>query len=391
MPAGRSAPLRLLRPARWCVLAVAVLLQGCVLFRPPPPRFGPERLRLDVIAVLNVEEPTPAFYRERARLEALGPELDEALVRIVEDGSLADEVRANAVSLLAERRAFGVVLLLRRMTAESGSDGVRAAAVAGLQRFADDDARARNAVLAAVGDPSRLVRLTAIQALDVEDAPLLRRVLRHEDDAQVRTIARQLLAAFEERGAALARDERGQLRTAGTDTTTRIVFQPEPGIVPGGSSEVGALWVQVPGQQLVPLSQRVEVVGGVVPAFFSPDRRYVVFESEREIRVRDLRTGDTRPVGQGIAPRVIPFSDRFVYLREAPGGRTTTPRGTVIEYQVLQAAFASPAAPLEVGRLRASSAAGGPASVRWMVVGEQAQAFVLRGPGVTPFVLPPAS
>lgn len=388
------SPIPSFRPARPLVLLLAVLvLGGCasLLSRTPPPRYGQQRLYYEVRRTLNVAEPSPAYYRQRARLEVMGKELDEVLIRIVEDASEEPNVRANAVVLLADRRAWGAVDLLRRVLLSSSTDDVRAAAITGLSRFAADTPGVRNAVRAALGDPSTRVRLGALQALDVEDAPRIRRLLRVEEDAQVRTVAQQLLTLFEGRGAPLALEGRGLYRTAGGDTVAQIVFQPARRDTAAGVDE-GALWVELPGASLVPLAQVVEVVEGVVPAFFNTNRDAVVFEAEREIRVRELRSGQLRTVAPGLAPRVIPFTDRFVFVREVPGSRRPGAGGggTSVEYAVLRADFAG-GAPEEIGTLRAvfrPRQNQGASPVRRMVIGEVRDGFVLRGPGIAPFVLP---
>jgi hypothetical protein len=138
--------------------------------------------------------------------------------------------------------------------------------------------------------------------------------------------------------------------------------------------------VELPGgHALVPLAPRVEVVGDVVPAFFDPQRRVVVFEGDGQVQVRDLRSGVTRTVGPGIAPRPIPFTDRFVFLR--PPARGASGSGEV-EFTVLRSTFAG-TPPEPIGTLRATTLAA-----RTVVVGEAADGFVLRGEGVVPFVLP---
>ncbi|HEU4453654.1 MAG TPA: HEAT repeat domain-containing protein [Longimicrobium sp.] len=388
LPAALRLPPRILALA-----ALVVLLGGCasVFRRTPPPSFGFQRLYVESVRVLDVDEPDPAFYRERARLEVMGRELDAVLTAIIFDGTLGENVRANAVTLLADRRGFNAANILRRLLVSSSADLVRAAAVTGLQRFAADSAGVRNALRAALSDPSSRVRLGALQGLDVEDAPALRFLLEQEDDGQVRTVARQLLTLFEARGAALARDERGDLRTAGDDTVPRIVFHPQWADTLA-SLKAGALWVELPGQkELVPLAQQVEVVDDVVPAFFDPQRRAVVYEADREIRIRDLQSGQTRTVSPGIAPRLLPFTERFVFVREVPGTRRRTADGsTEVDYAVMRAAFAG-GAPETVGTLRATIRAtlhGAASPARVMVVGEGREGFELRGPGIRTFILP---
>jgi hypothetical protein len=387
-------PTRPIRRMTRSVIALAgvCVLGGCVLNRAPAvPRYGPPLLVNQVVRILNVEEPTPAYFRERLRLEGMGPELDAVLIGLIEDEAADDHVRANAAVLLADRGVPGTVDLLRRQLTASSSDVLRGAAVRILQRFAADSVGARNALRAAAGDPSATVRLNVLQRLDVEDAPLVRSLLARESDPQVRTIARQLLELLEARGARLVRDARGDLRSTGRENTPQIVFHPT-WVDSVGGVEVGALWVELPGaSSLVPLAQDVEVVDEVVPAFFDPTRTIIVYESGREVRVRDLRSGDSRSLGPGVAPRVIPFTENVVFVREVPGGRRPDPAGTLVDYEVVRASF-SAGAPEVVGQLTARvrpELHRGASPVRWMVVGEGRQGFVLRAPGVAPtFVLP---
>lgn len=390
MPFGRTASLR--RTARSALaLGGLAVLGGCFLGRDPEPRPGGPLLLNQVVRILNVDEPTPAYYRERARLEAMGPALDTVLIRLVQNENADDHVRANAAILLADRGTPGTTELLRRQLATSRSDVVRGAAVQTLQRYAADSAGVREALRAAASDRSATVRLNVLQRLDVEDAPIVRGVLARESDPQVRTIARQLLDLLEARGARLVRDRRGDLRTSGRENSPQIVFHPTMSDSAAGV-ETGALWVELPGaSSLVPLAQDVEVVDEVVPAFLDPTRSVIVYEAGREVRVRDLRSGDTRSLGAGLAPRVIPFTEYIVFVREVADGRRTDAEGTLVDYEVVRASF-SAGGPEVIGRLTARvrpDVHGGASPVRRMVVGEGRQGFVLRAPGVEPaFVLP---
>ena len=364
----------LVRAARLAALAAALALTGCesLLRRTAPP--PTPRLLAEVTRVLDVDEPSPAYYRRRARLEVMGPELDRVLAQLITAPDTPDNVRANAVTLLADRVGENAAAVLRTVLAGRLDEAVRAAAAAGLQRFAADSPAVKEAIRAALRDPSERVRLAALQGMDVEDVSYIRAMVPREENRQVRTVARQLLTLFEARGAPLLRDPRGDLRTTGDDSVPRIVFHPAD----AGQAHVGALWVELPGgRQLVPLAPRVEVVGDVVPAFFDPQRRVVVFEGDGQVQVRDLRSGVTRSVGAGIAPRPIPFTDRFVFLRGPQGAA-----GGEVEFTVLRSTFAG-AAPEPIGTLRAT-----PEAARKLVVGEASDGFVLRGEGVTPFVLP---
>lgn len=382
----------LLRTVRGALaLAGLAVLGGCVFLQPSaPPRYGNRLFVNQVIRILDVEEPSPAYYRERARLEVMGPELDAVLIGLVEDEARDDNVRANSILFLADRRAPGTMHLLRRQLASSPSDMVRWAAVRGLQRFAVDSAGARNALRAAAGDPSPLVRLTVLERLDVEDAPLIRALLAREADPRVRTIARQLLELLEARGARLVRDARGDLRTSGREDAPQIVFHPTWRDSLNGV-EVGGLWVEMPGSAtLVPLAQEVEVVDDVVPAFFDISRSVVAYEVGREIRIRDLRGGGTRLVGPGVAPRFIPFTDHVVYVRARPDGVVPMDDGATVVYDVVRVPLLG-GEPQVIGALQAlvrSGVRSGASPVRWMVVGEAPNGFVLRAPGISEFVLP---
>lgn len=386
------APVRLRLPLRGALaLAAAALLGGCVPGATAGGAgYGHPIVVGQVVRILRVDEPSPAFYRERARLEAMGPELDRILLGLALDPAVDENVRANALILLADRRTPGVMPLLRRELAASPSDVVRAAAVQGLQRYAAESHEARNALRAAIGDPAAMVRLNVLQRLDVEDAPLVRAQLEREPDGQVRTIARQLLELLEARGASLVRDPRGDLRAAARDGAPQLVFHPTWRDTVSGL-EAGALWVELPNASLVPVAQGVEVVERIVPAFFDPTRSAVVYEAGREIFVREVGSGSTRSFGAGIAPRAIPFTGHFVFAREAAGGRVQEDDGTTVAlYHLYLASFAG-GAPQRMGSVEAHlhpAVRGGSSPLRVMVVAEGRGGFVLRAPGMTPVALP---
>ncbi len=234
------------------------------------------------------------------------------------------------------------------------------------------------------------MRLNVLQLLDVEDAPLVRAQLAREPDAQLRTIARQLLELLEARGAPLVRDRRGDLRTLVPEGAPQLVFHPSWADTVAGM-ESGSLWIELPDASLLPLAQGVEVVSGVVPAFFDPSRSAIVYEAGREIRVRHLGTGNTLSMGPGLAPRAIPFTGYFVFAREVPGSRVAERDGaTVAMYHLYRGAFRG-GEPVRVGGLEARmhpSRGGGASPVRVMVVGEARDGFMLRAPGMTPVLLP---
>ncbi len=385
----RRLPARL--AARVLPLLLVAGLGACALIgRRSAARAPSQWLVWEVRRVLDTDDPSPEFFRRRARLEGLGGELDDVLVGLIRDSRIDEKIRANAIRLLADRRSPVAVDVLRRALLTVGNDQVRAAAVLGLHQLSADSPPAANAALAAVGDPAPSVRLAALQGLDAEDAPLLRALLAREEDRQVRVIGRQLLGLLEARGAPLVADATGHLRTSGPDSLPRIVFHPAR-VDTAARLATGALWVELPGGKgLVPLATEVEVVADVVPAFFDPHGQRVVYESERQIRIRDLRTGATRVVGPGIAPRPLPFTDRFVFLEEVRGERREEGGGTRITYRVVRTSFHD--GRLErLGTLRALARPDrnrNASPARRMVVGEVREGFVLRGPGISPFLLP---
>jgi hypothetical protein len=290
--------------------------------------------------------------------------------------------------LLADRRSSAALPLLRETLLSGESEALRAAAVLALQRMLPDTPEAANLIRSAVGDPGRTVRLNALQALDVRDVDLIREVLEDEHDPDVRRVAVQLVSLAEARGAPLDRDRRGALRTAGVEGDPQIVFRP---VSMDSTSRVAAgdLRVELPNGPDIPLAPLAEVVAGVVPAFFSPDRSQVVYEVEREIRVVDLRTRETRSYGPGIAPRPVPFTPDFVFLRPL----ISTPRResgtTELTYAVYRATFGGDAQHIgEIQALARSDLHANYSPARWMVVAETSDGFVLRGEGLSTFKLP---
>jgi hypothetical protein len=138
--------------------------------------------------------------------------------------------------------------------------------------------------------------------------------------------------------------------------------------------------------------ENMEVVAGVVPAFFSPEEDMVVYEQGRQIFVRELATGTVRQLGPGIAPRPLPFTADFVFLREDRGRQSEERERTRVSYDVFRASFAAAGpAPVAVGTLLALAEMvrhGNYSPARWLQVAEQGSRFTLAGDGAETYLLP---
>lgn len=369
--------------------ALLGLLAGCAL-RGSPGRAAPLAFNDEVRRVLQSEQPSPRFYRDWARLERMGVELDAVLIALAEDGDGELAVRRNSLALLGERGHPVALGVIRRVLLHDPDERVRAAAVAALQRPGVAGPEARNAIRAAVGDPSRHVRLVVLQALDTEDVGLMRSLLAWETDPQVMVIVRELVGLAETRGGPLAAKPDGGYEGMSRSGEPRLVFHA------ASRHEVadvatGALLIETSGKKFIPLAQSVEVVAGVLPAFLATDRPIAVWEAGRAIHVLDLKTGESRSLGPGVAPRLLPFTEQAVWVREVPGKRRAVDGGSEIVYEVWSATLTG-GEPTRLGELRATTHPerhGNASPVRWMVIGETPEGFVLRGPGIaTPFALP---
>lgn len=375
-----------LRRRSLLTVAAVASLPACAPQRSPDLP-APMQLFSEVRDMLAVSEPSPEYYRARTQLDSMGPEVDAVLVAIARDPENRPVARSNALMMLADRRSPAAIPVLRRILLGGERESLRAAAVLALQRLAPVEPEAANLIRTAVADRSRTVRLNALQALDVNDVEMIRSVLETERDTEVRRVGLQLVALAEARGAPLARDRRGALRTAGAENDPQIVFRPVQSDTATSVAQ-GDLRVELPNAPDIPLAPMAEVVAGVVPAFFSPDRRRVVYEVDRTIRVMDLQSRESIDVGPGVAPRILPFSQEFTYLRTL----SRTPRddgATELTYRVYRASFDGVSEPIgEVQALARPDRHRNYSPVRWMVVAETPEGFVLRGDGIAPFQLP---
>lgn len=349
-----------------------------------------QQLSAQVRSILGANRPSADYHQERTRLREMGPDLDVILIGLIGDTRARPEARADALILLADR---GSPLALPTLASalQSSDERLRSAAVLGLNRLAATDPVAVELIRGATRDRSRTVRLNALQSLDIREVSTIREVLVHETDREVRQVGMQLIALAEARGAPLSPDARGNLRTVGGDEEPQIVFRAFATDSTTGVSH-GDLRLELPSQPDIPLAASATVVGGVLPAFFAPNRGHVVFESEGRIGVVDINARTIRWVASGIAPRPIPFTNRFVFLQERALAPTFDPEGRQLVYDVHLAAFDSPMLE-EIGELTARSTTqlyGNESPVRWMVVDEVTDGVMLRGENLDTFILPAA-
>lgn len=380
-------PIRTLWRAALLCAAVAAL--GACGLRPPPLSVVPGATELTTrVRALLVSDDRPIdFRRARIELEELGPDVDTVLVGIAYDVRARPLARANALLMLAERRAPAALAVLQWALFNANHETIREAAVLGLNRFVSESPEAQAAIRSAVSDVSPRVRLNALQSLEVHDINAIRAMLRTERHPLVREIATEYLAISEARGAPLLADPTGVFRTAGFDAQPRLVLRPEFLEERHGYVR-GELGVELPDGSYLPLAYDVEMVQYVLPAFLSPDRTVAVFEAGRTIVLRDLERREAIYLGPGIAPRLIPFSDAFVFVRELE----VRGRGGAVEhvYEVFRGNF-SGSVPERLGELRiaADEAAAVPYSpVRWMTVGESPDGWLLRVGGMAVFRAP---
>jgi hypothetical protein len=341
---------------------------------PPDPLSFPFDSAL--FAVLATD-PGPAQLAAFERFEALrGAFMTDTLAVIAEDTAIHSLLRANAIRLIGQRLDLANFIVVPPAF-DDPDVRVRLAAVAAAREFLVPRPDAATRLLGlALRDSSTAVQALALEALAGRDAAVLMEYLGRSPPPQLATVARDLLTVAGQRGDPLEPvDSTGRLERTGPGGHT-LVYRPdqrwEQWELSAGSLELvpaGAAPVRI---------GFVEVAAAVIPAFFSPDGRYLVFESDRTIRVHDVPGATTREVGPGIAPRPIPFTDDFVYMREEEGGRAEMQTGARILYDVVRAPFAAsaggvtmePAVLMTVGANANFEVRGGASPLRWARVVE---------------------
>jgi len=392
---SRAALTHLCAPAmRFTMAACVPALLACAGgARQPPPDLRAFPYDSALFAVL-ASEPGPAQMEALERYEtATGLPVTDTLVAIADDSAMHPLLRANALLLLG-RREPGRHLLLVGMALDEPDERIQLAAVGVLREVLDVQPTAAMRLLAvALRSPSATVQARVLETIVARDAQVLRDYIGRAPPPQLLRVARDLLAVAEERGAPLPPvDAAGRLERTGPAGHS-LRYEPRTRWPDGVS--VGALTLLPQGATPVPLGD-VEVAGSVIPAFFSADGRFLVWEADRTIRVRDVAGGAVRDAGPGIAPRPMPFTPDFLFLREIEGARTVLRAGTRIQYEVLRAPFevapGDNTAPAIFTGLAANTSMtlnGSASPVRWMRVIELSNGvFALAGEGMDTTRLP---
>lgn len=372
---------------------VAAALAGCAGARATPRPPDPAQFEhLPALFPLLAGEPGPAGADSLAALEQrTGLTLTDSLADIAEDTAAHPLLRANAALLLGRRHPPERLIVYNGLLA-ARDERIRLAAVMALREYLPGRPESALRLLSrALDDPSPAVQARVLEVMADRDADRLRAYIERAASPELVRVARDLVMAAEQRGAPAQRGPDGSLTRDGPGGH-RLVFTPRSSW-PGWEAAAGRLEVRPAGGAPAVLGDAVEVSRDVVPAFFSPDGRFLVYEKERRIYVREVGTGAEREAGEGIAPRPLPFTGDFIWFRERPEARSETRDLVRLRYQALRASFAdaAPPAPVPEGLVAVTvklDVAGGASPLRWARVVEMDGEFTLRAEGVDPFILP---
>jgi hypothetical protein len=300
------------------------------------------------------------------------------LVDAAEDVNAPPSVRVNAIMTLAQRRS-GAHLPVFRELIDDDDVRIRASAVAAMREFAQSHPyEAVRLARVALADTEPDVQAQALQIVGDNDLDLLREYVPRAANEDLRAVARDLIRVAEERGAALTHDSATGVLRRETFNGYVVTFTPQRRWTRWNAA-YGTVTV-TRGDAVVASIDGVEAVAGVVPVFFSADARFAVFERDRTIVVRALESGAERVLGPGIAPRVRPFTDEFVYLRQTSAGEDARAQ-TRLQYEVVNAHFDEVAGQPQVLATTVATTSfathGNYSPVRWMRVEERIGNFYL--------------
>jgi hypothetical protein len=388
--------------ARLGSLAVFVLLTAACSARQPQDPVLPPPEPLPDSVVWNVDpEIAPLLRRsafgareleasERVEMYIGTEEYVRRLATIAEDTTAPAVIRINALALLAHRTAVSELYAFGNAQ-KSPHERVRMAVVTAMREFMPAAPTTAIAILErALQDPNPRVQAHALEILSDRDVDALRDYHARATNRELRGVALDLIRTAEDRGAPLvARDTTGVLERT-TSTGVVITFRPTQRW-PQWNAAAGELFMRVPNsKQAVRVAQNVEVVNNVIPAFVTSDTSALVYEVNREIHVLSLRDNTDRKLADGVAPRMLPFSNDVVFLSEIKGGGLATPTDMPHRYQVIRSSLAGNQ-PAVVGEIKATSrnaVAGGYSPVRWLRIRELNGKFYLVNEEIDEFELP---
>ncbi len=381
------------------LVSVSVLLAACggarsqvAEFPPPPPlpdsvvwNTDPELAPLLRRSNFGVRELNAA---ERVDVFLGTTEMDRRLGLVAEDSSNPAVIRINALQLLAHRKAVGQLFAFTAAL-RSPEERVRMAAVSAMRDFLPAAEGTAVAILErALRDPNPRIQARALELLSDRDVDVLRAYLPHTANQELRDVTRALIRVAESRGAALVpRDTAGTLEQV-TESGVTITFRPVRRW-PEWDAAIGEVSVTLPNKKRVVIANDVEVVGNVIPAFALGDSA-LVYETNREIHVRSLRDGADRKLADGIAPRIMPFTQDVIFFRKVDERTLPTPTDVPFRYHVLRI---SPAGGEEttLGEVKATTknaVKGNYSPVRWSRIREMNGSFYIIGETMGEFGLP---
>jgi hypothetical protein len=335
-----------------------------------------------------------AAYEERK-----GTIFLDLIGEVAEDSSASIAARANALKTIEDRKAFRQIFAVENAL-HAKDPRVRAIALSTAWSFwIAENKDGLKLVRDALDDPAPEIQAKVIQLIGDEDLALIRDFAQRPTIApSVRPLVTGMIRTAEENGAALVPldSATGVLqRTSTTGFTMRYTPRQKWG---SWGASIGTVEVRDPKGKVIPINATLEVVGNVVPLFFSSDGKYIVYEADRHIHVRNVANGADRDVGVGIAPRLRPFTDQFIYLAEDSAGRVDMRDKVKMRYEVraLPLSVATTAttpvpAWTTLGALGAFVSFGQHGSyspVRWMRLEEHAGSFYLRAEGIEAFTMP---
>ena len=376
-----------------CLLAACAAGTRPVSRAEPPPQLGDFPHEAALFALLAAPPAAELVDSLRQLEQRTGMAWADTIADITEETTAHPLLRANALTLLGRLRAPRYLILIQPRLADP-DERVRLAAVGAAREFLSTRPEPAMRLLEiATRDSSIAVQARALEAMADRDVDLLRAWLRHGPAPALVPVVREVVAVAEERGAPLVPDPvTGILERRGPDGTT-LRFRPVQRWL-AWQTAVGRLELMSP-RGVASLGEHVEVARDVVPAFFSRDGAFLVYESAREIFVHSRAAASTRSVGPGIAPRALPFTDDFVYVRAVQDSATEQGISVRLQYELVRASFAgTPSAHAgviaSVKAMARFDVAGGASPARWMRIRETADGagFELVGMGIDPVPLP---